>query len=199
MLRADQAFVHAVDQAVGALEHHTDAEVVVVVAARSSRWLVRRLTLASGLAFAVLAFAVYGPTEVPALWLPVDLALVYALAAWLPGRLPGLLSPLLGAGERARVAERAAHAAFFEEEVHSTRRRTGVLVYVSLLERQVLVIPDSGVSEHVPPGALERAWRLGDQQGFVDDLEALGHVLGKHLPSTDDNPDELPNRPRIRA
>ena len=199
MLRADQTFVDAVEAAVGRVEDTTDAELVVVVAARSSRWMARRYAVGTVLAFAVLAFAVYGPTAVPAFWLPVDVLLAFALAAWLPGRFPRLLRPLLFAEERTMVAVRAAHAAFHEEEVHSTRARTGVLVYVSVLEERVVVLPDNGVTEFCPPGLLERSWDLSSVESVVEGLEALGVPLAEHLPPTHDNPDELPNRPRVRA
>lgn len=199
MLRADQTFVDAVEAAVGRVEARTDAEIVVVVAARSSRWMARRYLVGAALGFAVLAFAVYGPTAVPAFWLPVDVALAFGLGAWLPGRFPRLLRPALGADERTVVAHRAAHAAFHTEEVHSTRARTGVLVYLSVLEERVVVLPDNGVTEFVPPGLLEVPWVLDSTESVVAGLEALAEPLAAHLPATHDNPDELPNRPRVRA
>jgi putative membrane protein len=47
-----------------------------------------------------------------------------------------------------RVAMRAFEA-FVTEEVFNTRDRTGVLIFVSLLEHEVLVIGDSGVNARV--------------------------------------------------
>lgn len=57
-----------------------------------------------------------------------------------------------------RVAARSAEA-FVSEEVFNTRDRTGVMIFVSLLERIVLVVGDSGINARV--GA--EAW-----SGLVD-------------------------------
>jgi putative membrane protein len=47
-----------------------------------------------------------------------------------------------------RVHQRAV-AAFAEQEVFSTRARTGVLVFLSLLERRVVILPDTGIARRV--------------------------------------------------
>ena len=49
---------------------------------------------------------------------------------------------------RKRVSQRAAEA-FIAEEVFDTRERTGILLFVSLFERHVLVVGDSGINTHV--------------------------------------------------
>ncbi len=47
-----------------------------------------------------------------------------------------------------RVSQRAAQA-FISEEVFKTRDRTGILIFLSLLERRVLVVGDSGINARV--------------------------------------------------
>jgi putative membrane protein len=56
----------------------------------------------------------------------------------------------LAGGEmlEARVRQRAA-LAFLEEEVFRTRERTGILLFVSLFERRVVVLGDSGINRQV--------------------------------------------------
>jgi putative membrane protein len=53
---------------------------------------------------------------------------------------------------RRRVETRAA-AAFLREEVFNTRERTGILLFISLLEHEVLVLADSGINARVKGGA----------------------------------------------
>lgn len=48
----------------------------------------------------------------------------------------------------ARVHQRAA-LAFLSEEVFATRERTGILLFVSLFERRVVVLGDSGINQQV--------------------------------------------------
>jgi putative membrane protein len=91
-----------------------------------------------------------------AVWLPVDLAgvLIGTLAAFGIGAFAvRSLVPLkrFFAGAdliSQRVTQRAA-AAFLSEEVFSTRDRTGILVFVSLLEHRVVVLGDTGINARV--------------------------------------------------
>ena len=103
---------------------------------------------------ALLAFlAVYTFTG---FWLPIALpvVLVVVLAAFgcglaLTHFLPPLKRFLAGrALMQRRVGQRAAEA-FVAEEVFDTRERTGILLFVSLFERQVLVVGDSGINARV--------------------------------------------------
>ncbi len=47
-----------------------------------------------------------------------------------------------------KVAQRAAQA-FLSEEIFNTRDRTGILIFLSLLERQVIVMGDAGINAKV--------------------------------------------------
>ncbi|MCS6902425.1 MAG: hypothetical protein RMJ98_22530, partial [Myxococcales bacterium] len=97
----------------------------------------------------------------------------------------------------------AAHAAFYEMGVSRTRGRTGVLVYVSLLEKRVEVAADIGVDT----ASLDSAWsealksmQEGVEQGnfsrFLDGLQRMAPPLSKQLPRTADDVNELSNEVR---
>jgi len=43
-----------------------------------------------------------------------------------------------------------ATAAFVDQEVFRTRDRTGILIFLSLLERRVVVLADAGINARVP-------------------------------------------------
>lgn len=105
-----------------------------------------------------------------------------------------------------RVHERATRA-FLEEDLTSTRDRTGILVFVSLLERHIEVIGDEGINRKVDEGEWVgiverirdgiRSGRLTD--GLVSAIEACGELLRSHkVEIRDDDTDELSNRLRIR-
>jgi putative membrane protein len=89
-------------------------------------------------------------------WRPFELteALLGILGAMLGGiLLTRYINPLkrFFAGKEAmtrRVAQRAAEA-FLAEEVFDTRDRTGVLIFLSLFERKVLVLGDAGINAKV--------------------------------------------------
>lgn len=86
-----------------------------------------------------------------------------------------------------RVAARAAEA-FVSEEVFNTRDRTGVLIFVSLLEHVVLVVGDSGINARVGPDAWSglvetvlkgiRAGKPAD--GLTAAVRQAGEILRAH-------------------
>jgi putative membrane protein len=49
-----------------------------------------------------------------------------------------------------------AESFFLSHDVFATRRRTGVLLLVSLFERQVVVLPDTGLGQRLSKEALQR-------------------------------------------
>ncbi len=144
-----------IKQAVKGAEQKTSGEIVPYVVEQSDGYerAVWRGASAAG-AVAVLAFfAVHFFTP---LWLPFRLPAVLAatMAAFCAGMaLTQFIRPVkrLFAGPalmQKRVSQRAAEA-FIAEEVFDTRERTGILLFVSLLEHQVLVVGDSGINARV--------------------------------------------------
>src|SRR6185369_8720867 len=95
----------------------------------------------------------------------------------------------------------SAHAAFHEKEVGLTRRRTGMLVYVSLLERELRVLPDRAIIDAMAP----EAWRArvdamsavvargAGAAALAAELTALAQPLAERLPRAHDDVNELPD------
>ncbi|HSS77418.1 MAG TPA: hypothetical protein VLV54_11805 [Thermoanaerobaculia bacterium] len=87
----------------------------------------------------------------------------------------------------ARVRRRAA-AAFLDQEVFLTENRTGILLFVSLFERRVVLLADSGIHQKVEEGQWEsitrrlaaeiRRGRPGP--ALVEAIRACGDVLARH-------------------
>lgn len=105
-----------------------------------------------------------------------------------------------------RARKRAA-AAFLEEEVFATRDRTGILIFVALFERQVVVLGDAGINRVVPEGAwqqivddLVRGVRAGRAtEALVRAIGNAGRLLAAHrLDIRPDDIDELDNELRVR-
>ena len=106
-----------------------------------------------------------------------------------------------------RSIERAAKEEFLKHEVFATQDRTGVLIYISNLERKVYVFADKGLatktkdSEWTELGA-ELAKTLGDSKNVAHTFsQALTQISKKHaadFPPKSENPNELENKPRTR-
>ncbi len=95
------------------------------------------------------------------------------------------------------------HAAFVFNELgmHRTRERNGVLIYVSVADRQAAVIGDAGIHAKVPVGfwdavldGLRSAFRNGRYaDGLCDAVTEVGRKLEAFFPPRHDDRDELPN------
>lgn len=183
---------------VRAVEAGTSLEVVVAVRRRAERHVASSMML--GALFAVLTLAVmwFSPTVYDVRTMPLD-----ALAAFMLGVLVAFLFPgvrrLLTPRSLLRVAaQRGARRAFAELGVEKTRDRIGLLVYVALLEREVVLVPDQGVPpELVEQGfgearkELEAAVRALRFDAFEAALGKLGPPASAALPRKPDDENEL--------
>jgi putative membrane protein len=190
-----------VTEAVADAESRTSAQIVVVVRHRSNAWREVDLAVGACVAFGVLLLLLFHPKPIAVEVMPIDVALSFAGGAVLCASLAPLKRVLL---PRKRVAEHVrttARAAFVELGVSRTRKRTGVLVFVSAFERRVEVVADVGVDAKVVEAqvrALGESVTGGpDFDAFVEALRALGPALAGSLPRGDDDVNELPDAPVV--
>ena len=102
--------------------------------------------------------------------------------------------------EEKAVHERA-ELEFYRLGVHQTEKKTGILIFISLLEKKVVILADEGISKVLPPETWSkivitavqgiRKGRLGD--GLIHSIEACGELLAAHFPHPDGKKDELGN------
>ena len=205
MMRTDRTFSAAIERAVGEAERGTAAELIVVVAARSGSYLDAAGALGAGFAMLVLLVALFVPTFFPPIAVAIDVPLVFALATWLAHRTPALMRAIAPSARRRQQVDRAAAEHFLAEAVHGSHGRTGLLVYVSLLEERVALVPDLGLSGRIPGTAwAEIRWsEIGDPtrprtlQDLIRGLEQIGAILRSRIPADATDVNESPNAPRI--
>lgn len=101
--------------------------------------------------------------------------------------------------KRDRVRQRA-EAQFLSKNLHATRERTGVLIYVSAGEHMAELIADEGIHAAVPDDTWDKAMaaltdglKRGEAAaGFAAAIGLCGAVLAETFPArTGDNPNEL--------
>jgi uncharacterized membrane protein len=95
------------------------------------------------------------------------------------------------------------HAAFVftELDMHRTRERNGVLIYVSVVDRHIAVIGDAGINARVPEGfwkdvvaLLKLHFAAGRQsEGLCEAVHMVGAKLAAYFPLRADDTNELPN------
>jgi len=197
----DDAGKRALGAAITSIEGASSVEVVVAVRRQSGTYLHADL-LAGALALvATLAFLLYAPWPFSYEAFLVDPLLVGVFAGWVVARTPRARRALSPRKLRTSQVTTGAHAAFHEKEVGLTRRRTGMLVYVSLLERELRVLPDRAIVDAMAP----EAWRAhvdamsatvargAGAAALAAELTALAKPLGECLPRAHDDVNELPD------
>jgi putative membrane protein len=191
----------AVRQAIAEIERDTSAEVVVTLRRHSGDYRRADFLLGFLLALVTLLLLLFLPQAFALIAFPIDLTLAFLGGVWLGPRFPAVRRALTPAAARRASVHACSRAAFVDLGIHRLPRRNGLLVYVSLLERSVEVLPDTGLD----PTELGRPWELAVSrlrgallprpafEGFLAALRALGPALGRAYPRAADDVDELPN------
>lgn len=187
--------------AVKDVERRSTAEVVIAFRGRSGAYLDADLLAGILLGLSTLWFQLFTPWEFSLPTILVSPALAGVLGAILSSRVPPvrrLLTSRAARRERVRVG---ALAAFHEMGVGQTRERSGVLVYVSCLERAAAVVPDAGVRRRLPGDAWDGAIRAiqaaaaaaSPAMRVATAVRELGDLLATALPAREDDVSELPD------
>jgi putative membrane protein len=188
-----------ISAAITAAERNTSGEIVAVVADQSSRYQHIPFMWA-----ALLALIIPWPF-IHFTWMPVQIIFLIQLLvflgllalAWHPRvRVSLVPKSILNANTRRRASEQ-----FLARNLHTTEGRTGVLLFVSLAEKRVEIIADSGIDALVPKGTWQK---IVDQltaeigagravSGFERAINEIGEQLAAHFPPGVADPNELPD------
>lgn len=186
------------------IEKRTDAELVLIVRARSQSYAAANYLFGSLLAFTGLNFLLFSPFDFHQTWVPIDIALLFVLGAYVSSRSNAIRRWLTRKGVRHKSAREAAAAMFYEAGIANTKSELGVLVYLSLLERRLELIADRGILKAVPAlewnqalFELHEAGRQPHPETLTAGLEKLGVLLAQYIPASAENPNELPDAPRF--
>lgn len=200
----DDAAREALTSCVREIEKATDAELVLIVRARSGSYRHVDYLFGAILAFAGLNFLLFSPVNFQVYWVAIDVALLFILGTFLSSRSSTIRYFLSHKRRRSEAVRTGAAAMFYEAGIANTDAEMGVLVYLSLLERRLELIADRGVLKAVPSldwnqslFELHEAGRKPEPETLLKGLRDLGKLLAQHLPPTGKNPNELPDMPRF--
>jgi putative membrane protein len=204
-----QADHEAIVAAVREVEARSAGEIVPYAVEHSDRypgalWSAATLgALAASLCTAITVSAadIWG---LMTLWIALPPAAGAALG-WLAAfAFSGLRRVLVPDAVMAERARQRATRAFVEEEVFRTRGQTGILIFVSLFERHVVVLADRGLDGHVAPGEWEEVvagivagMRRGQPGPALADGIRRCASLAARLPRHPDDRDELSDQLRL--
>lgn len=111
-----------------------------------------------------------------------------------------LLPLLKGITPRERAVE-----VFSQLRVWDTEENTGVLIYVQLVDHDIEIVADRGISARVPQSEWDAICRTMEEafcarrfeEGALEGIRRVTGLLVTHFPARAVNPDELPDRPAI--
>lgn len=203
MHRADTFFSidekERISAAIRAVEGTTAGEVAVMVVDESDSYPEGRI-LAGIVSGGLLALAIAEYFFSDSLWHFAILAAVTVPAfGWLAGVLTPLKRFFIADARLAEQVEKRALAAFYEKGLYKTRDATGVLFFISLLERRVWILADKGIYEKISQATLSEhakvvaaAVKSGQAATVLcEQIKAVGQVLAEHFPIKADDTNEL--------
>ncbi len=97
--------------------------------------------------------------------------------------------------------EEAAITSFYRKGLSNTRDKTGVLILISVFERRVWVLADSGINQKVPQDTWKNivdviiaGIKSGQQcDAIIRAISMAGEILQSHFPVREHDTDELDN------
>lgn len=196
---------HAVVAAIKDAELKTSGEIMVVVAKQSDDYVHVPIHIAAGMALAVpfaLPWAArFFPWASVTLWWVFAVQLIVFIVVALVLSQSWFRYLVTPRGLMRKYAHRNASTQFLAVNAHGTGGRTGVLIFVSLLERYVEIVADTAIAAKVSNADWQR---IVDQmkpllkaqkltEALVLGVQQSGEKLAKHFPPSAANPNELPD------
>lgn len=155
MARFTEEDQNRIKAAVKEAEEKISGEIVPVFVEQSGHYTIAQYRGALIMALLTFVGIVLYDRAVPnwGIFDPIYIFSIVALGGVLGAALPQFIVPLkrflVGQKHFDRATRAKAENAFLEEEVFATRHRTGIMIFISFFEREVIVMADRGISKVV--------------------------------------------------
>jgi putative membrane protein len=183
------------------VESRTIGEIVVMVVDRSSPYFEAEILggiLLGSLVSLILTLLFFHDS----IWSYIPLSFFsFFPCRFLLERMDGLKKLFVGRKRKEEAVRLRAERTFFEKGLYKTKKNTGVLFFLSLLERKVWVLADKGIYEKMDQETLNK-YAIGVSKGIREGqacdalcqaIQEIGELLSSHFPITPDDTDELSN------
>src|ERR1051325_4803314 len=147
----DKTASDAIGAAIREIEAKTNAEIVVAVRGRSGTYRHADYLFGAIVALLGLLFVLFSPWEFHTYWIPFDVIGLFVAGAFISSRGDWIRRLLTTGKFRAQAARAGAAAMFYEAGIANTSAENGLLIYLSLVGRQMEVIADRGILKAIPP------------------------------------------------
>lgn len=187
-----------IKEAIKSVEERTSGEIVPVILKQSDFYPAAhfRSSILIGFFFSISCYYFYSFDDPLALiWFQVSGTLI----GYFLGYIPFIKKKFSTVREIEEEVYQRALEVFYENKISMTKERTGIVIYVSLLERKVQVLADCGVNEKVPEnywdelvGNLSSDISRGDLvEGIITSIHTCGEKLIENFPIKEDDTNEI--------
>ncbi len=203
--KADKFFTEEEKERLKATVHEVESktigEIVVMVVDHSDHYIEAEVLggILLGSLFSLIATLLYFHSSI---WSYVPLSFLFFFPCrFLFQRVDILKRLFIGIRKKEEAVRLRAERAFFEKGLYKTKKNTGVLFFLSLLERKVWVLADKGIYEKMNQETLNR-FANEVSRGIKENqacealskaIQEIGVLLSQHFPITPDDTDELPD------
>lgn len=181
------------------VESRTIGEIVVMVVDHSDHYMEAEVlgSVLLGSLFSLILSVLFFHSSI---WSYIPLSFLFFFPCWfLFIKMEALKRLFIGIRRKEEAVRLRAERAFFERGLYRTKKNTGVLFFLSLLEKKVWVLADKGIHEKMDQGTLDRFAHevsKGVREGracdvLVQAIREIGVLLSRHFPVTADDTDEL--------
>jgi putative membrane protein len=187
--------------AVVTAEAETSGEIVPMVVDRSDSY--REAEELGGVLMAgLIAFGCLLVSQHSSIWTYIPLVFLFFLPSRaLLRKFPVLKLPLIGRERIDEAVRERAVRAFYDNGLYRTKDETGVLIFISMLERKVWILADRGIyrklpHEHWQTLASEVSAGIRDGRAcsaLCGAIAGCGSILSEHFPKNDVDLNELPD------
>jgi putative membrane protein len=181
------------------VESHTIGEVAVMVVDSSDHYI--EAEILGGIFLASLLSLVTTTLNFhSSVWAYISLSFIlFFPSKYLFKKIPVLKTAFMGVKRKETAVMQRAVMAFYEKGLYKTKKNTGVLFFLSLLERKVWILADKGIYEKIDQETLNKFAKSVSQgirdgracDALCDAIRESGELLAKHFPITLDDTDEL--------
>lgn len=183
------------------VESRTMGEIAVMVVDSSGQYLDAEIIggLIFGSLLSLFLTVLYFNSTV---WSYIPLSFLFFFPSrFIVRKTPLIKAMFIGAVRKNHTVREMAVRAFYEKGLYKTKKSTGILFFLSLLERKVWILADKGIHKKIGQNTLNKFAKvvtqgIRDGRACIALCEAIteaGELLAIHFPKKPGDIDELPD------
>lgn len=190
-----------IKESISQVESRTIGEVAVMVVNSSSQYVEAEVIggIIAGSFISLILTEVFFHSSI---WVYIPLSFLFLFLSWpLFKKIPLMKTPFIGLKRKELAVRERAIRAFYEKGLYKTKKATGVLFFISLLEHKVWILADKGIYEKIEQETFNRFAKTISRgvrdnracDSLCEVMKGVGDLLAGHFPITPDDINELPD------